>query len=208
MKKKLIIFDLDGVLFNSSKLVSEYTSQRYPTLTQAEALEMLSGNFHVALENLKLKHKHVEETPEERELLWNAFSLKKSQSPLFPGIFDLLQSLHKAGNILSINTSALDRNCLPLLEKSNIKDLFDNIATKEMSKSKVEKFKILEEKYKLPKEDILFITDTLGDLREADEAGIPTIAVTYGAHDRSYFTREEHKNLIAIVDTVEELKKL
>ncbi len=51
------------------------------------------------------------------------------------------------------------------------------------------------------------MTDTLGDVREADIAGIPTIAVTYGAHNRSYFEREKHENLIAIVDTVKELEK-
>jgi phosphoglycolate phosphatase-like HAD superfamily hydrolase len=62
------------------------------------------------------------------------------------------------------------------------------------------------EKYNIPKEHTLFITDTLGDIREAEIADVPTVAVTWGAHDRSYFKQEEHKNIVAIVDSVDELK--
>jgi phosphoglycolate phosphatase-like HAD superfamily hydrolase len=65
---------------------------------------------------------------------------------------------------------------------------------------------MIEKKYNLSNKDFLFITDTLGDIREADIANIPTVAVTWGQHDRSYFTREEHKNLIGIVDSFEQLK--
>ncbi len=75
-----------------------------------------------------------------------------------------------------------------------------------MSKSKVEKFRMMEEKYGVRKNDMLFITDTLGDIREADKAGVPTIAVTWGAHDTSYFHREPHENLIGVVSTVAELE--
>ena len=54
--------------------------------------------------------------------------------------------------------------------------------------------------------DMLFVTDTLGDIREADIAGIPTVAVTWGAHDESYFNREPHENLLKIVSSVSELE--
>jgi phosphoglycolate phosphatase-like HAD superfamily hydrolase len=52
-----------------------------------------------------------------------------------------------------------------------------------------------------------FITDTLGDIRDADVANVPTIAVTWGAHNHSYFNREKNKNLIKIVDSVSELQE-
>ena len=46
----------------------------------------------------------------------------------------------------------------------------------------------------------------LGDIKEADIAGVTTVAVTWGVHDRKYFAREEHLNVLGIVDTVAELK--
>jgi len=125
---------------------------------------------------------------------------------MFVGTKELLQELYNLGYTLVLNTSAYERNCLPLLEKSKIKELFDFVAAAEVSKSKIEKFKLIENKYNVSKEDVLFITDALGDLREADESGVSTIVVTWGVHDKTYFAREVHNNLIGVAGTVEELR--
>lgn len=203
--KKIIIFDLDGVLFDSPKLVSDHLLTSFPTVTKEELDEVLCGNFHEELEKLKLRHPALQETPEEKEKRSTKYSEQKKKVPLYDGVQELLNNLYSKGYILTINTSALERNCLPLLESSGIKSLFDFIATTEVSKSKVEKFKIIQEKYSVSNKDMLFITDTLGDIREADVAGIPTITVTWGAHTSSFFTREPHKNQLAIVNSVKEL---
>ena len=57
MKKKLIIFDMDGVLFDSCKLVNDFFLNMYPTMTQDEMNEILSGNFHEGLEKFKLNNR-------------------------------------------------------------------------------------------------------------------------------------------------------
>lgn len=206
MKKKLIIFDMDGVLFDSCKLVNDFFLNMYPTMTQDEMNEILSGNFHEGLEKFKLNNNPIMETQEEKEDRQRVYSTEKKKTLLFAGIMDLLQILHSSGFVLAINTSALGINCIPLLENSDIKDLFDFVATAEVSRSKVEKFKAIEDKYKIPKKDIIFITDTLGDIREADISGISTIAVTWGAHSRSFFENKDCKNIVKIVDTVVDLK--
>ena len=199
---------MDGVLFDSTKLVGDFFLSKYPTMTTEIMNEILTGNFHDELEKFKFTNKHIEETPEEHKARSEKYSQDKSQVPLYKGIKELLKELHKNEYILTINTSAFERNCLPLLKSVDIDNLFDFVATAEISKNKVEKFKIIEEKYSVSKDEMLFITDTLGDIREADFAEIPTIAVTWGAHDRKYFNREPHNNLIAICDSVEELGKL
>lgn len=204
MKYKLVIFDLDGVLVDSTRIVSSYFTQLRPELTAEVLSEMLCGNYHEELKKYEAAHGVIEETEEQER----AYVIRKANSPLFDGIYDLLKTLKSSGQILTINTSAEPSNSLPALEKTGIINFFDTIATKEMSRSKVEKFKILVEKYKIPKKNIIFVTDTLGDLREADIAGIPTVAVTFGQHERKYFTREAHDNLVGIVDTVLELGKI
>lgn len=204
MKKKLIIFDLDGVLVDSTKLVSDYHTLLKPSITEKILNEMLCGNYHEEIGKHEAVYGVIEESREQEA----KFQLEKAQSPVFEGMTELLMDLYKCGYVLAINTSSYYHSCAPGLERAGILKYFDVIATADVSRSKVEKFKILEEKFKLPKEDIIFVTDTLGDVREADISGIPTIAVTYGAHDRTYFEREKHRNLKAVVDSVEELYNL
>jgi len=204
MERRIIIFDMDGVLFDSNIIAEKNMQYLYPSLTKEIHKEILTGNFHEELEKLTISKRL--ETAEEKEVRQLQYSKDKSQVLMYKGAKELLNDLKAQGYTLILNTSALNRNCLPLLENSQIKDIFDFWATAEVSKSKVEKFKMIENKYMVGKNDMLFITDTLGDIREADIAGIPTIAVTWGAHDRIYFNREPHDNLINIVDSMSDLR--
>ncbi len=203
MNKKVIIFDMDGVLFDTIPYAEKVYLEGHPGMTSEIYKSLHAGNFHE--ENKKYAHLKKEETDEEKDKRNIAYAEKKSMTPMFNGIEELLKKLHSLGYLLILNTNAFDRNCLPLLEKSGIKNLFDLIATAEFSKSKVEKFKLIEEKYNINKEDLLFITDSLGDVKEAHVAEIPTVAVTWGVHDNSFFDKEKYTNLIGIVHTVEEL---
>jgi phosphoglycolate phosphatase len=206
MKNKIIIFDMDGVLFDTTAVASSNMRYRFPDITPEMEKELLVGNFHEEVSKLTLPRRP--ETEEEVSARKLRYAEAKALSLMYAGVKELLVDLKNHGYTIALNTSAYDNNCLPLLVNSNIKDLFDFLGTAEISKSKVEKFKMVQEKYGVEKDDMLFVTDTLGDIRESDIAGIPTIAVTWGAHDKSYFEREEHKNLIKIVDTAEELKNL
>jgi len=61
---------------------------------------------------------------------------------------------------------------------------FTEVLGVDFHKSKVEKFKYLFQKYDLKPEEILFVTDTLGDILEANKVHVRTIAVDFGFHDR------------------------
>lgn len=206
MKKKLIIFDLDGVLFDTTGIVRDEMLRVYPTLTAEIMDEVLCGNFHEGMESFLANNKPIEQTKEEKQIRRQIYAEKKSRAPLFEGIKELLEKLHSAGYTIVINTSALERNCLPLLERSGVSQYFSMIASAEVSKSKVEKFTVIDKKFDVSKEATLFITDTVGDVREAEIAGIPTVAVTWGVHTKEYFLREKFPCLKGIVDSVKELE--
>jgi HAD superfamily hydrolase (TIGR01509 family) len=207
MNKKIIIFDMDGVLIDSVVASREYIMSVWTTMTMEAQKELLCGNFHEEMQKFKLTNHSITETPEEKEVRQAAYAQKKLSCGLYDGVYELIKQLHTEGYILIVNTSAMERNSLPLLEKVDVFKFFDFIATGEVSKSKVEKFAIIAEKYDTEKKDMLFITDTLGDIREADTAGVPTIAVTWGAHDEIFFNREPHENLKGIVESVDKLKQ-
>jgi len=54
MKKKILIFDLDGVLFDSGKIVSDHFMDLFPAMTEEIMQEILLGNFHEGIEKFKL----------------------------------------------------------------------------------------------------------------------------------------------------------
>lgn len=201
---KIIIFDMDGVLFDSIGFAREVFLANYPGTTAEIYNEIHSGNYHEGVR--RYDHLRIQETEEERAKNRAEYMEKKSKTPLFEGIKQILKELQSFGYVLAINTNAYDRNCIPLLERSNIKDYFDFIATADLSKDKVEKFQIIRDRYGAENKDVVFITDALGDLRDADTANVPTITVTWGVHDISFFEREEHDNLFGVANTVGELK--
>lgn len=204
MKNKVIIFDMDGVLIDSIPFARSFFLAGHPDVTDEMYNEIHSGNFHEEVK--KYSYFKKGETEEEKNIRHQQYAEIKSRTPIFEGILELLERLHNQEYILALNTNAYERNCLPILKNSKILHLFDFIATAELSKNKVEKFKLIREKYNVNKKDILFITDALGDVKEAKIADVNTVAVTWGVHDRSFFEREDFSNLVGIVDTVRELE--
>ena len=201
---KIVIFDFDGVLFDSIDLSNKFISELYPGISIEEINEVLKGNFFEEIK--KTKYLQISETNEDYNNRIIKYTALKLNVKINEGIEKLLNNLKTLGFTLLINTSSRKQNCIPLLEKYNLLIFFDNIFTSEISKSKIEKFNLIKEEYKIKnKKDIVFITDTLGDLLEAKKSDINTIAITWGAHDSSFFRKEETMNLISICSTCEEL---
>ncbi len=206
MKNKLIVFDLDGVLFDSIELMHEYTAARFEHIPRQAIMELHTGD--VDFSDIK-SEKWIKkpETPEGIEARLQEYRDKKLSILMYPMMKELLHRLGE-GATLVVNTSAATEASLPLLERERIDDLFSLVATRDLHASKAEKFKLIGETFKTEPHEMLFITDSLGDVREAKHLNVPTIAVTWGVHDRSFFEREPHPHLVAIVDTVDELGKM
>lgn len=173
--KKVIVFDLDGVIFDSIQLM--------PDLGMGP---------------------NGEETDEQISERMGEHAAQKVKVPVYDGMKELLEKFSK-DHYLVINTSARKEHCIPLLERGGILNLFSFIAARELSSNKAQKFKLIADRFNVKQEEMIFITDTIGDIREAYMAKVATIAVSWGVHKHGDFKKEPKDSIVAIVDTPAEL---
>lgn len=200
--KEVIIFDLDGVIVDSVGLMAELNRNSFPGITDQQIKDLHKENIHEAIKKTTLVRK--EESEEEFQTRMLEYTNKKLLAPIYEGVEKLLSTLAKE-YILVLSTSAIQRNSLPILERNGIDKYFSFIGSAEVHKSKVEKFKLIAEKFNQDISRLLFITDTIGDINEAAEVGVPTIAVTWGLHNKADFSEVVSDHFLGCADNPAEL---
>src|SRR3989338_9083471 len=100
----------------------------------------------------------------------------------------MLESLSEKYKLV-INSSEYHENIIKRLERNNVLHIFDFIGVKGVSENKMEMLGIFLERFGVSSEEVIFITDTIGDISESDKAGIESIAVTWGVHSREDFKK-------------------
>lgn len=170
---KALIFDFDGVIHDTLDLAYKVSKQIFPEMTLAQYKNMFDGNFYrnkkitsaVRKKFFKLQKQEFKYLQIEREI--------KNELLILKNEFDLFIITSNEEEILDI-----------YFNNNGIAHIFKNVLGVETHYSKEEKFKIVLNESGLRKKECLFITDTLGDLLEADKAGIKSIAVDFGFHGR------------------------
>ncbi|MBP6857971.1 MAG: HAD family hydrolase [Candidatus Pacebacteria bacterium] len=197
--KKLVIFDFDGVIANTHDISFALNQKTNPHLTEELYSQMSHGNFYASFES---ENPIITFNPNPTFAEEYGKSILEIDIP--PVLKEVIISL-SSKYMLAICSSAFGPTIEAYLEKEGILNCFDSIFGAEIHKSKVVKLKQLLEKYKVEKESAVFITDTLGDVLEAHEVGIKSIAETWGLHTRE--TLEKGKPEI-IIENPEDLEKV
>ena len=198
---KIIVFDQDGVLLDSYQYVYRYFSEHYQNFSP-ELFQKQSAGLSADQLGLEL----VERTDEDQAARWEHYVTKeKIQAKLFPGIKELITKLSNEYKLV-MNTSARLSSSVPMLKSNEIYNHFDFLATKDISTDKVKKFQLIADKYDCDTTELLFITDTLGDVLAAEKVSVPTIGVTWGFMGRVGLESYKGNSLFKIVDNINELE--
>lgn len=197
MNKKAILFDFDGVLVNTLPMCWEVHHELNPTITFDEYSDLSNGNFHA-----KLKESYK---GDQNEIQKSYFEKYRNHLPIYTigeELVLLIEEFSKTHRLFIVS-SCVENIIEEHLTREHIREYFTEVLGYNFHSGKTEKILHILDKYSLEAKDTVFVTDTLGDIVEATEAGIDTIAETWGLHDRG---RLEKGSPIAIVDTVAELK--
>ncbi|MBI2109212.1 MAG: HAD family hydrolase [Parcubacteria group bacterium] len=192
--KKLIIFDFDGVLEDTFDWNFEVARKRYKNLDKEDYRTWFDGNIY---EHPTVKAAGPMNVIEYFEEYKKGFENRIIKQEFKDVLFALRPKYH-----LVIISSIDDDIINPYLKRSKIDNIFEEVWGIRRKTSKVEKFKDFLELYHVSKEECLFITDTLGDIKEANKVGIESVGVTWGYQSRE---RLERGNPAQIVDTPQEL---
>jgi len=193
---KAIIFDFDGVIHDTLIDLYEVHCETLEKLTLEEMKNnVFNGNPRKYLEKFTNKEKN------DFEKSWNKhYNTLKLKTNIRKEL--LLLSKKYLLFIISSNT---ENNLNQYFKNNNFTNIFEKIYGVETDKSKINKFKILFNEYKLKNDDCIFITDTLGDILEANNVGLKTIAVEFGFHDKEKLKKG---NPFKIISKFEEIKDI
>lgn len=189
---KAVIFDFDGVIVDSFEMCLETNKLFIPEMTPEGYREKFEGNFFKKSNITKLDKTQFE--------YFDIYTEKLKGLKAIDGIRDFLEHLSSEYD-LYIVTSSIKGAVLDFLRSNDI-EYFKEVFGAEEAVSKVEKIEHILNEYNHSHADTVFITDTLGDIREAEEAKIDTIAVTWGFHEAE---RLQKGNPQAIVNNLFEL---
>jgi phosphoglycolate phosphatase len=178
-KRKAVLFDWDGVFVASFAILVRVLQKRCPAIIEDQVREMFEGNITTTM--LQSKY-HTAACVHDINLLemYNPLVAKLDILPAMQQVVLNLAPVYR----LHIVSSSVSHIIQQILIRHSILELFEQIWGHDVHNSKIEKFRMLLKAYNLLPEDCIFITDTLGDVIEAREVGIPAIGVTGGFHSR------------------------
>jgi phosphoglycolate phosphatase len=194
--KKLLLFDFDGVIVDSLELYEDMTRRCFEkigkpiTKNREDFLNLFDDNFYEALQKSGVGADEFNETA----ALIAPYADYSKVAP-FEDLMPILKELGENNVLLIISSNSLYAIEF-ILSKINFNGSFDTILGADFMLSKIDKINYAVKKWEIPKGRTYFIGDTAGDIKEAKEAGVKAVAVSWGWHTKERLKEEAPDYLI------------
>lgn len=194
MKYELIVFDWDGTLLDSAGAIVQaiQAASRDLNLTVPDD-NRARHVIGLGLVNA-LRHAVPDLSPDRYQAMVDRYRYHylagDHQLTLFSGVPQMLERLHAAGHILAVATGKSRVGLERALDHSGLRPLFQasRCADECHSKPHPQMLEELTAEFGVSNESTVMIGDTSHDLLMASNAGVDSLAVTYGAHAHAHLT--------------------
>lgn len=175
MKNKVVIFDFDGVIVDSMQLSYSINKNMMPDLEYEEWQSWFEGNLYK-----KIRKEHAND--DSQDTFFEKYNEGVVNLLPIEGMSDVVRKLAEKFTLVIISSST-EKSITEFLEKYDLNNCFQDILGRETHRAKVDKFHIILEKYGIKPNETLIITDTIGDIKEANEVGVRSLGVIWGVHN-------------------------
>jgi phosphoglycolate phosphatase len=173
--KKIAMFDFDGVLVDTLGICHSINKEIHSNLSIEEYKSFFLGNIYNA--------KRIDGTEKKHHPNFRILYDEKVRELIVPPVLiELIKNLSEKYILVIISSSYTD-SIRKILDRFNIADYFSEILGADVDRDKVVKINNVLKKYKTQSKDTIFITDTVGDVKEGEKCNVRSIAVTWGFHD-------------------------
>ncbi len=198
MSRPLVLFDYDGVLINTFLDALAASHDIGVEMSADEYREMFKGNIYTSV-----KKRFAGISDDLNARFTEAFG-KRTQHLVIPSSMCELISALSLRYTLCIVSSGSESIIKRQLLNSHLLDCFTDVMGHETDTSKVVKIRSALRMYGSGRETCVFVTDTLGDIKEAQEVGVHTIAVTWGFHDEETLQEGNPESLVRTPSELQE----
>ena len=185
MKKKAIIFDLDGTLWDSAQAVVDSWNEKiqfFPDIDYYITLEQMYGYMGKTMEEIGLAFFNTVSKERALELLkicmdYENLYIEEHGGVLFEGLEETLAAL-KEEYFLAIVSNCQEGYIEAFLKHHKLEKYFDDTENYGRTKRcKGDNIKLLVERNNI---DAVYVGDTMGDYDATMQAGLPFIHAAYG----------------------------
>ena len=181
-EKKLVIFDFDGVIWDSVAVhslayrrVFKFFGKNYPPENNAGFRKWYDSRW----ENNYFKSGFSKKEMRRAEgKYWEFFDYGKSKP--FKGIGRVLEKFRSEGFVLSIVSTTPDGSIRKCLRKAGLEKHFKLIIGGKKKSSKVEEIAFVLKKLGVKKQNAVMVGDTPADIEGAKANGLKNIGVAFG----------------------------
>jgi phosphoglycolate phosphatase len=178
----LILFDFDGVLADTLADMLRFAQE------VCDELGVKHTVFQTDLSELEVMSfatlGRACETPEDLvdefvRRCTGKFAQKESPPAIFDGLGEVVRKLAES-HLLAVVTGNTDGNVRAFLEEHGLEGCVRAVYGVDMPGSKVEKITLARSQFAAAGEAVFMVGDSLSDIRAAREAGVKSIAVSWG----------------------------
>ncbi len=190
----LIAFDWDGTLYDSTAIITRCiqlavvdVGGRMPSAKEASfviGMGLMQALAHAAPD--VPPHKY----PELGARYKHHYAERQDDLSLFDGILPMLSDLKSSNHVLTVATGKSRRGLNEVLRASQLHGVFDASRTADETAGKPDPRMLHElmQEFGVGAPRTLMVGDTTHDLQMALNAGCPSVAVSYGAHEPATFS--------------------